>query len=236
MKQAIYEVVHRYQPTPTSCSQTALSILLSHYNIPKTVDDILAVVPQVKDLDGNDSGSINQQLATWCISLGFDVTLYTFDCQIIDQSWAGLGKDDLVARLKMSMDGYEVPSLGALWSNAYRQAYVDFLEAGGEMHIQPAVTTKRLYELLEYGPILACVSFSTLYGVGRSNEQSEQDDINGKAWNHTVVIYGNDEDGNFCVSDPLKKPGTHVVEAERMIVAISTAQLECDNLFFQIQK
>ncbi len=236
MKQVDYRVVHQYQKSPTSCSQTALSILLSHYGIQKSQDEILQSVPQVKDENGKDSGSINQQLAGWCISLGFEVKFYTFDCQVIDQSWTGLAKQDTIARLQAGMGGYEIPSLGQLWSNAYRQAYVDYLKAGGELYIQPAVTSGLLYELLEHGPILPCVSFSTLYGTGRTNEQSEPDDVTGKAWNHSIVVHGVDEAGSFRISDPLRKPGSHIVEPERMIAAISTAQLECDNLLFQIQK
>lgn len=236
MKPRSYQVAHQYQQNPTSCSQTALSILLSHYGIQKTQDEILQSVPQVKDETSKDRGSINQQLAAWCVSLGFKVSFYTFDCQVIDQSWAGLAKQDIIARLQAGMNGYEIPSLGKLWSNAYRQAYIDYLETGGDLYIEPAVTSKLLYHLLEYGPILPCVSFSTLYATGRTNEQSEPDDVNGKAWNHSIVIHGVDELGNFLVSDPLKKPGSHIIEPERMIAAISTAQLECDNLLFQIQK
>jgi hypothetical protein len=75
-----------------------------------------------------------------------------------------------------------------------------------------------------------------LYGIGRTNDDSEPDDVHGKAWNHTIVIYGVDEAGNFLVADPLRKPGRHVIEPERMIAAISTAQIECDNLLIQIKK
>lgn len=236
MKQINHRVVHQYQQNPTSCSQTALSILFSHYGIQKSQDEILQSVPQLKDENGKDFGTINQQLATWCTSLGFEVTLYTFDCQVIDQSWAELSPQDIIARLQAGMGGYEIPSLGRLWSNAYRQAYIDYLKAGGELNIEPAVTSKILYELLEQGPILACLSFSTLYGTGRVNDRSEFDDVNGKAWNHSVVIHGVDDAGNFRVSDPQRKPGSHIIEPERMIAAISTAQLECDNLLFQIRK
>lgn len=213
-----------------------MSMLLGHYGIQKGQQEIAGVVPQVKDQNGKDSGTINQQLATWCISLGFEVTLYSFDCQVIDQSWATFSKQEVIARLRAGLNGYEIPSLGSLWSNAYRQAYIDYLEAGGELHIQPAVTSKLLHQLLERGPILSLVSFSTLHGTGRMNELAEPDDVNGRAGNHSIVIKGSDQHGNFVIVDSLQKPGIHVVEPERLIAAISTAQLECDNLLFQLQK
>lgn len=240
MKATEYEISHQYQPTNTTCSPTALSMLLNHYGQDFSVESISNKVPQVKNEDGENFGTINQQLATWCISLGFKVSFYTYDVQVIDQSWATLSPEDLLTRLQARKSGLVVPSLGDLWNKAYIQAYIDFLKAGGELHIQPAVTSKLLYELLKRGPILPCLSFSTLYGTGRVSSKGEiesvPDDINGKAWNHSVVIYGNDEEGHFLIADPWQKPGRHVIEPERMLAAISTAQLECDNLLFQLSK
>ncbi len=238
MKKIEHKIVHQYQPTNTTCSPTALSMLLGSYGKHFTVDEISSKVPQVYNEDNEPFGTINQQMATWCISLGFDVSLYTFDCQVIDQSWAELPEKKLLERLDARKNGWTVPSLGVVWTRAYAQSYSDFIKAGGKLTIQPAVTTKLLYSLLRNGPILPCLSFSTLYGAGRTENLGEHDssdnDINGRAWNHSVVIYGNDENGNFLVADPFKKPGMHVVEPERMIAAISTGQIECDNLIFQL--
>jgi hypothetical protein len=129
--------------------------------------------------------------------------------------------------------------MGEEWTKQYTQAYIDFVSAGGDLHIQPAVTTALLYELLRTWPFLPCLSYSTLYRVARSRNITENesidDDVNGKAMNHSVVVYGNDEAGNFFIADPWRKPGLHIVEPERLLAAISTAQIECDNLLFQLQ-
>lgn len=239
MKQVEYQVKHQYQPTATSCSPTALSMLLSYYNKEITVAQISSDVPQVRNAAGETFGTINQQLATWCISQGFRVNMYTFDCQIIDQSWANLSNEEIIDRLEARKDGWVVPSLGEVWNKAYVESYIEYIRAGGELYIWPGVTTKLLYELLENGPIFACVSFSTLHGLGRSNIRSKNesvpDDVYGRALNHSIVIYGVDDTGNFLIADPDKKPGFHVIEPERMIAAISTAQIECDNLLFQLE-
>lgn len=217
-------------------------MLLGQYGMDSSVAEISAKVPQVRNEKGENQGTINQQLATWCLSLGLSVKLYTFDCQVIDQSWSELSKEAVLERLAARKSGWIVPALGSDWTQAYAQAYIDFLQSGGELHIQPAVTTELLYTLLKDGPILPLVSFSTLYGKGRTRidgdetEKSVPDDVNGRALNHSLVIYGHDEQGRFLVADPWEKPGLHGIEPERMIAAISTAQIECDNLLFQIQK
>ena len=97
----------------------------------------------------------------------------------------------------------------------------------------------KLYEILKKGPFLPCVSYSTLYSAGRYKNTDEiesvDDDVYGRAVNHSIVVYGNDESGNFMIADPWRKPGLHTIEPERLLAAISTAQIECDNLLFQIQ-
>lgn len=238
MNKTEYEIKHKYQPTNTTCSPTALSMLLGFYGEDLSVDDISAKVPQIKNEKGENFGTINTQMATWCRSLGFDVVLYTADVQVIDQSWSKLSPIEVIERLEARKSGLKVPSLGELWNNAYCQAYIEFIQSNGELHIVNAITSKLLYELLKNGPVLPCLSFDTLYGSGRTSNVGEKeakpDDVNGKAWNHSVVIYGNDEDGNFLVADPWEKPGHHIIEPDVMVAAIGTAQLECDNLIFQL--
>lgn len=240
MNKIEHEIKHQYQPTNTTCSPTALSMLLGFYGENYSVDDISTKVPQVKNEKGDNSGTINTQMATWCKSLGFDVALYTADVQVIDQSWSKFSSGEIVERLEARKSGFKVPSLGDLWNTAYCQAYIEFIQSGGELHIVNAITSNLLYELLKEGPILPCLSFGTLYGKGRTSTVDETetnpDDVNGKAWNHSVVIYGNDEKGNFLIADPWEKPGYHVIEQDVMVAAIGTAQLECDNQVFQLSR
>lgn len=234
-------ITHQYRPSITSCSPAALSILLSHYGIDAPVDEISKQVPQVENNEGQIRGHINQQMATWCISQGFNVVLYTFDCQVIDQSWSVLPKEGILEQLDSRRHGWIVPSLGKDWTIAYAESYVDFIVERGELVIKPSATTSLLYDLLAKGPVITCVSYSTLYGKGRTRiddevEKTILDDIDGQAMNHTIVIYGNDDQGRFLVADPCEKPGLQVIDPERMIAAISTAQIECDNLVFQLSK
>jgi len=215
-------------------------MLLGYYGKNFSVDEVSAKVPQVKNEKGENFGTINTQMATWCSTLGFDVVLYTADVQVIDQSWSKLSSSAVIERLEARKSGLKVPSLGELWNTAYCQAYIEFIQSGGELHIVNAITSNLLSEMLKKGPVLPCLSFDTLYGKGKTSNNGEKetklDDVNGKAWNHSVVIYGNDEEGNFLVADPWEKPGRHVIEPDVMIAAIGTAQLECDNQVFQLTK
>lgn len=236
MQAVSHNIQHQYQPTPTNCSQTALSIMLGHYDVSLTPQEIEKSVPQTQDSEGNDIGTVSQALATWCAEAqGFKTVMYTFDCQIIDQSWQDKSAAHIISRLQAGLaNGWDAPGLGPDWSNEYRQAYIDYLQAGNRLVIQPSVTSKLLYKLVGQGPLFLNVCINTLYGQGRTKD-NKLNDVQGRAWNHSIVLYGNDQEGNFLIADPIVKPGLHTVEAERMIAAVTASQTECDNLLFQLQ-
>jgi hypothetical protein len=239
MPVSMHKIKHYYQTTNHACSQAALATLLSFFGETVTPDEIAAKLPVNKNEKGEDWGTINQQLATWCISQGYDVELHTADFQILDLSWIGFAKPALVARMEAAKDKREVPALGKVWSKMYMQSYVDFVNAGGELCLHPFMSSSFIDSRLIVSPLLACVSYSVLHGSGRSKDlglrKSEPDDIDGKLVNHSIVIYGKDESGNYLIADPWKEPGLHAVEPERLLAAMTSAQMECDNLFFQIK-
>lgn len=234
-----HKVTHHYQPTNTTCSQSSTAMLLSFFGRDTTPEDVMAAVPIIKNDNGEDWGTINQNLASWCISQGFDVDMYTADFQVIDLSWASLPKDQLIERMEISKSERDIPSLGREWSKIYMQSYIDFVNAGGKLHIQPYMTTELIDSLLPDSPLLICVCYNVLYGVGRSRSvglrQSEPDDLHGKLANHSILIYGKDDDGNYLIADPWHKPGKHLVESERLLASMASAQMECDNLLFQLR-
>ncbi len=200
----------------------------------------MATIPVNKNDKGEDWGTINQQLATWCLSQGFEVDMYTADFEIIDLSWVKLPKEKLLERMELAKDQRDVLALGKEWSKIYTQSYIDFVKTGGQLHIQPYMTTKLLDDLLPVSPLLLCVCYNVLYTSGRSKDiglrKAETNDLNGKLTNHSIVIYGKDDDGNYLIADPYKEPGLHTVEPERMLAAMTAAQMECDNLLFQLKK
>jgi len=239
MKEIKHEIIHHNQITATSCTPSAVATLLSHYGNDISEDELMKVVPTVKDENGEGHGSINQQYAQWLAEQGYKTTIYSADVQVLDLSWMKLGSEEVVTRLKKRVGGYEVPSLERFFTDAYTQSYIDFIESGGQLKIVPYISSDLLYKLLKKGPVLPAVCYSTLHGTGRSkleNGAFVKNDIDGRAPNHTIVIYGHNEKGEFYVSDPDMKPGLHVINSEQMVAAIATAQIECDNLVVQISK
>lgn len=238
MKAIKHDLKLIYQPTNTSCGYAALAMLMSHYGVEVTPDHLLEVLPQPLNEEGQTQGAVTAQLVPWCIEKGFEATMYSFDCQVLDLSWRELTPEQVVERLKLVLPIRDVPGLGTHWSRIYVQAYIDLLKAGANLTIRPHITTKLLYSLLKQGPVYANVCAMVLGGKGRVRvtglRQSVQDDINGRVSTHSLVIYGHDEAGNFLLADPWS--GWRTEAPETVVCAVMAAQIECDNQCFQLSR
>lgn len=214
-------------------------MLLSYYGKSLTPEDIVKSVPVIRSEHGEDWGTINQNLATWCLSLGYSVVMYSSDFQILDTSWKGMEKAGLLERLRAVKNHRNVVTLGKKFSEIYVQSYIDFINAGGELRVEQFITTPLLDSLLENGPVLACVCMNTYYGHGRQADGAAlrtnvSDDTRGKLYNHSVVVHGKDDEGSYLIADPWATPGMYAVEPEKLVLAVQAAQIECDNLLFQV--
>lgn len=223
------------QPTNHTCGQTAVAMLLSHYDAQISLDEVIAA-KTYKDEDGEETGSLSQELATWVLGKGYDVEFYVFDFLIVDLSWSQLNPDQIIERLDKVKASREVPALGKKWSERYVQSYIDFLRAGGSLHIQPYPTVKLLEKLLKAGPIFANVGTQTFFNQGRTRypayHQEIADDVDGYASTHSIVIYGKNHDGAFLIADPWS--GQYTASSERLVAGIIAAEVECDSLLFTI--
>lgn len=235
-----YQITHYYQPTNKSCSQTSLAMIFSYFGKTITPEEIIAEVPVNKNEKGEDQGTLNQELATWCLSQGFTVRMHTADFQIADLAWRDLPKEQLVERMESAKTHRDVPSLGKEISERYMQSYIDFVKQGGELHIEPFMTSELIDTLLPDGPILAAVCYNVLHATGRTKSsglrQTIPDDIEGGLATHSVVIYGKTDDGKYLIADPWQEPGLHEIEPRRLLAAMDAAQIECDNLLFQLAR
>jgi hypothetical protein len=239
MQATQHQVTQYYQPTANTCGYAALAILLSHYGSTMTAEEVVLAVPQPEDENGKPTGSITAQLATWLRTQGYGLTFYSFDCQILDLSWQHLDGQDVIYKLKQVKYIRNIGGLGKkYWSALYAQAYIDYLEHGGVLKIQPHVTSKLLYGLLRDGPVYANFCSTLVNGKGRASHPKPQervsvpDDIQGTVGTHSVVIYGNNQAGDFLVADPWE--GQRTIDCETMLCGITAAQIECDNQCFQI--
>lgn len=234
-----YELTHYHQPTNETCSQASLAMLFSYYSKSYSPQDIMRIVPVNKDENGDDWGTINQHLATWCLSQGYSVSMYSSDFQILDTSWMNLDLEEVVEKLQSVKGHRNIPVLGKNFSELYIQSYIDFIQAGGELHIEQFITTPLLDSLLKNGPILTCICMNPYYGNGRQGDgaalrENVVDAVDGRLYNHSVVIHGKDDTGDYLIADPWATPGMYTVDPEKLILAIQASQIECDNLLFQI--
>jgi hypothetical protein len=238
MKKTIHPINLQYQPTNRSCAYTSVAMLLDNCGVKEKIEDLVTEIPELKDKDGNERGGIAQEVATQCLGRGMSVDMYTFDCQIIDLSWAGLANDELIARLKVTRQNRDIPNLGKDLTQRYIDAYIDFLEKGGKLHILPVAKTKLLYQLLDKRPLFINACPHILFNEGRllypELRKSKLDDISGEVSIHSLVIKGYDEIGNFLLSDPFY--GERTIEAETLTGAVMAAAIGCDSLCFQIAK
>ncbi len=238
MNKTRHQVTHYFQPTNNTCGYTALAILLSHYGKEIKPEELVDKVPQPKDADGTVFGSVTAQLAEWVQKEGLHVHMYVSDAYIVDLSWKNKSSKQIRDRLEQVKLKRSVPVMDKHWVGIYENAYLSLLDSGADLSVEQFITTKLLYRLLKDGPVYANICSSANSGKGRtlSKELRKdiQDDIAGRISTHSVVIYGNEENGDFLVADPWD--GLVTTKPEQMVLAIEAAQIECDNQIFVIER
>ncbi|MHA3703114.1 hypothetical protein ACXR2U_13125 [Jatrophihabitans sp. YIM 134969] len=238
MEAVEHDVSQYFQTAKVNCGYTALAMQLSYHGSVLTPEDISRSAPRAV-VDGVElPGSLATQLATWAVGQGFRAHLTTFDFLIVDLSWASLDRASLISRLTAVRDTRDVPSLGPALSRAYVDAYVQYLDAGGELSIAPHVSAGSLYEKLRRGPLGVSVCTAPLYGHGRMSEalpgREVADDVHGTIGTHSVVIIGNTTSGDFRLADPWR--GRTQVSADALICAMAAAEIECDALCIEFDR
>jgi hypothetical protein len=235
-----HHVEHFYQPTNHSCGQSATAILLSHFGRDDTPESVNGSVPVLSVGDDPEWGTLAPSLAAWIVRQGFDVDMYTSDFLLLDLGWAHLDMPALRQRLEEALDVRVVPAIGADVSKVFLQTYIDFIDAGGTIHIRPYITSDLINELLVDAPIFINLNMNVLYNHGRQAvtglRQSKDDDLHGSVDTHFVVIYGTDGNGTYLIADPWEAPGRHSVDRERLLAAIGAGQIQCENAVFQARR
>lgn len=228
------------QPTNNSCTQTATAMLLSHYDLDVSLDQLIENAPVQLSDDGNEAGSSMQQLAIYCIDQDYNVELFSFDSLILDLSWQDLPNEQLIGKLEAIKDVRNVASLGGRFTRQYIEEYISFLQKGGALVIKPYPTTELIKELLAEGPICVAVNHTTMQGTGHTKNiglrEDVQDDTENDVSTHVILVYGIDENDNFLVSDPWGAPQENVLAPDQLIASIMAAQWLCDNLLFRIRR
>ena len=215
-------------------------MLLSHYDSKKTPEMLMQEVNAPRDADGEVCGGLNQYVGTWCLKNGFSVQIHTSDFELLDLAWEGLSREDQIKKIRSVIKSARiVPALGEKETLRHLHAYIEFLEMGGDLRIYPYLSSALIDSLLARAPLIASVSYSTLYGVGRTKSTgirtSVLDDIEGTICTHAVVVVGIQNNQEYLVADPYRSTQPISISKEQCVAALAAAQFCCESAVLSVQ-
>ncbi len=184
------------QPNDETCGPTCLQAVYQYYYDPLPLKE---VIDQVKTLKGG--GTLAVMLGNHALSRGYKATIYTYNLQMFDPTWFK-GRVDLKAKL-FEQRAHK----GTKKFNVATDAYLTFLEKGGEIKFEE-LNAKLIKKLLNQNlPILTGLSATYLYNCAREiGETNQYNDIQGEPTGHFVVVKGYDPVNRRAhIADPLEK-------------------------------
>jgi hypothetical protein len=210
--------VHQ-QPDDVSCGPTCLQGVYRLLGHPLSLEEVMA---SVRRLD--HGGTLGVLLGLDALRRGLSATLFTYNLHVFDPSWFGHEPYPLLDLLEEQLTHKREPRFVAA-----AEAYVEFLERGGEIRHRE-LTPTLLSKLVRSGsPPITGLSATYLYGCEREvfdGHRSRYDSVQGEPTGHFVVISGVDDNtGRFRVSDPSgdnprHRSGTYWVSPHRLLGAI----------------
>jgi hypothetical protein len=205
------------QPDDTTCGPTCLHAVYRYYGDFLELNEVISQISRLEH-----GGTYSVYLGTHALRRGYDVTLYTYNLQVFDPTWFRLAREDMLERMRARRQAKAAtPLVPAL------DAYLEFIEAGGEVVFED-LTAKLIRSFLKKGqPVITGLSSTYLYRAMREyGPHDEDDDIRGDPAGHFVVLCGYDkEDRTVLVADPLHPNPVfqglqYVVEMDRVVCSI----------------
>jgi hypothetical protein len=220
------------QPDEITCGPTCLQAIYRYYQDTISLTETIGEVPM---LEGG--GTLAVLLACHALQRGYRATIYTYKLQLFDPTWLRLNARQLAAKLRAQAEVKQDAKL-----QVATQAYLKFLELGGELRAKD-LSSALLRGFLHQGtPIIAGLSATYLYRSAREfGPNCDYDDIRGEPSGHFVVLHGYDREARTVhVADPLKSnplTGTqnYTASIDRVINAILLGVLTYDANLLIIQ-
>lgn len=184
------------QPTKTSCGPTCLHAVYNFWGDKITIDEVLEEVKQFED----GGGTLAVILGSHALHRGYQVRLYSYNLNVFDPTWAHLPSSQLLIKLR-EQQKYK---LGDAKFTTAVQAYISFLEHGGELRFDE-LSPELIRTYFEKGvPVLTGLSATYLYKSEREHPISnEYDDVRGSPVGHFVILHGhNPSTDEIYVADP----------------------------------
>jgi len=213
------------QPDDTTCGPTCLHAVYDYYGdrvgLPRIIDEVAHL---------EEGGTLGVLLGNHALRRGYRVAMYTYNIQIWDPTWFTTPGVDLAERLRAQMRHKKEHKLLIA-----SQAYLDFLELGGEVRFVD-LSRKLIRRLLDAGrPVLTGLSATYLYRTAREyGRDNKSDDVRGEPAGHFVVLCGYDrERRKVRIADPLSSnpnAPSHIYEVnfDRLIGAIFLGNITYD--------
>ncbi len=220
------------QPDETTCGPTCLHAIYRYYGDDIPLDQVVREVPTLEQ-----GGTLAVLLACHALARGYRAAIHTYKLQIFDPTWFRPGGTDIAARLKAQLEHKKGSRL-----RAATKGYVEFLERGGELHMEDLSSALLRRYLKKDVPVVTGLSSTWLYGCAREfGPQGDEDDVRGEPVGHFVVLHGYDADERTVdVADPLaSNPWTGTLKykagMDRLVCAILLGVLTYDANLLVIQ-
>jgi hypothetical protein len=213
------------QPDDVSCGATCLHSIYRYHNDKVELDDVIRDVEQLEE-----GGTLGVFLGIHALKRGYRVTLYSYNLQVFDPTWRGLGREELIDRLQQQSAVKHQRKL-----KVASRAYIEFMQMGGLIRfaeLSPKLLRRHLNGNV---PMLAGLSSTYLYQTAREyGPRGDYDDVRGVPGGHFVVLCGYDSSNrDILVADPyqpnLAKERYYEVGVNRLICSILLGVLTYDS-------
>lgn len=183
------------QPDDTTCGPTCLHAVYRYFDREVPLENVIGEVPRLPN-----GGTLGVLLGTDALRRGYRVTIFSYNLQIFDPTWFELEPPELIEKLKQQTKARRSEKI-----RHASQAYIDFLEAGGELRFDPLSGALIRRYLVRDLPILTGLSATYLYQAMREfGPNDDYDDIRGSPTGHFVVLCGYDRRARKVdIADPL---------------------------------
>ncbi len=182
--------VPRYRQPPMMCGATALAEVMEYFDKKRyNIREIAKETEKTyKNIDWLFAAGIS------AIKRGFKSKITTVSIEIFDPSWATLNKNKLIRkmekRLEYLMSLNTKDSYIVEWNISPLKWAIEYLRKGGELFYHP-ITTKLIKNFLNKKiPLITPMNENLFYGIKRTTENDEYDDIKGMGTGHIIVISG----------------------------------------------
>jgi len=185
------------QPDEVTCGPTCLHALYNYYGDDVPLTEVIRDVRKLKF-----GGTLAVMLGHHALKRGYRAHIYTYNLNVFDPTWFKSSSKKMIQHLHEQME-FKHKRRKLLVAS---EAYIKFLEAGGELRNSELDETLIKDYLRQSIPILTGLSATYLYGTAREIPQFDiYDSIKGEPAGHFVVITGFDENKDIAyIADPME--------------------------------